>query len=91
MIFETKTKFKENYFQFEKYTISNFCLACEAEARHMYYFSGVVVVVVVVGGGVNFLVLRPFFSDTIRARAMKLGSCIHLEELRSTLCSIFET
>ena len=26
--------------------------------------------------------------DTIRARAMKLGSCIHLEELRSTLLSI---
>ena len=29
------------------------------------------------------------FSETIRARAMKLGSCIHLEELKSTLCSIF--
>ena len=28
------------------------------------------------------------FSETIRARAMKLGSCIHLEELRSILCSI---
>ena len=28
------------------------------------------------------------FSETIRARAMKLGSCIHLEEVRSTLCSI---
>ena len=28
------------------------------------------------------------FSETIRARAMKLGSCIHLEGLRSTLCSI---
>ena len=28
-------------------------------------------------------------SETIRARAMKLGSCIHLEEARSTLCSIF--
>ena len=28
------------------------------------------------------------FSETIRARAMKLGSCIHLEKLRSTLRSI---
>ena len=30
------------------------------------------------------------FSETIRAKAMKLGSCIHvhLEELRSTLRSI---
>ena len=28
------------------------------------------------------------FSETLRARAMKPGSCIHLEELRSTLCSI---
>ena len=28
------------------------------------------------------------FSVTIRARAMKLGLCIHLEELRSTLRSI---
>ena len=32
--------------------------------------------------------VKAFFSETIRARAMKLGSCIHLEELRSTLCSI---
>ena len=40
---------------------SRFCLACEAEARHMYCFSGVVVVVVVVvGGGVNFFVFRSF-------------------------------
>ena len=40
----------------------SFCLACEAEARHMYCFSGVVVVVVVVvgGGGVNFFVFRSF-------------------------------
>ena len=30
-----------------------YCLSCEAEARHMYWFSGVVVVVVV-GSGVNF-------------------------------------
>ena len=37
-----------------------FCLACEAEARHMYCFSGVVVVVVVGGGGVNFFVFRSF-------------------------------
>ena len=28
------------------------------------------------------------FSETVRARVMKLGSCIHLEQLRSTLCSI---
>ena len=34
-----------------------FCLACEAEARHMYCFSGDVVVV---GGGVNFFVFRSF-------------------------------
>ena len=27
-------------------------------------------------------------AETIRARAMKHGSCIHIEELRSTLCSI---
>ena len=58
----------------------------------MYCFSGVVVVVVVVvggggGGGVNIFVLGHFL-ETIRARAMKLGSCIHLEELRSTLCSV---
>ena len=32
----------------------HFCLACEAEARHMYCFSGVG------GGGVNFLVFRSF-------------------------------
>ena len=32
------------------------CLACEAEARHMYCFSSVVVVVV----GVNFFVFRSF-------------------------------
>ena len=36
-----------------------FCLACQAEARHMYCFSGVVVVVVV-GGGVNFFAFRSF-------------------------------
>ena len=29
------------------------------------------------------------FSQTIRAKAMKLGSCIHLEEQRSTQPSIF--
>ena len=44
-----------------------FCLACEAEARHMYCFSGVVVVVVVVvvvgGGGVNFLCLGHFLGN----------------------------
>ena len=33
-----------------------FFLACEAEARHMYCFSGVVVVV----GGENFFVFRSF-------------------------------
>ena len=32
--------------------------------------------------------LGPLVYETIRARAMKLGSCIHLEELRSTLHSI---
>ena len=37
---------------------SFYCLACEAEARHMYCFSGVVVVAVV--GGVNFYVFRSF-------------------------------
>ena len=31
---------------------------------------------------------RSFFSESRRARAMKLGSCIHLEELRTTLRSI---
>ena len=36
------------------------CLACEAEARHMYCFSGVVVVV---GGGVNFFVLGHFLGN----------------------------
>ena len=28
------------------------------------------------------------FSEILRARAMKLGSCIHLEVLRSTLSSL---
>ena len=51
----------------------------------MYCFSGVVNVVVV---GVNFFVFRFFFSEAIRARAMKLGSCMHLKELWSTLGSI---
>ena len=45
----------------------------------MYCFSG---------GGVNFFVFRSFSRKLIRARAMKLGSCMHLEELRSTLCSV---
>ena len=39
--------------------------------------------VVVGGGGVNFYrvsVFRTFFSETIMAKAMKLGSCIHLDE-----------
>ena len=55
----------------------------------MYWFSGVVV-----GGGgdgVNFFrvfAFRSFFSETIRAKAMKLGACIYLEEFRSTLLSI---
>ena len=35
---------------------TGFCLACEAEARHMYCFSGCVVVIVVV----NFFVFRSF-------------------------------
>ena len=38
----------------------SFCLACEAEARHMYCFSGGVVVV---GGGVNFLCLGHFLGN----------------------------
>ena len=38
----------------------DFCLACEAEARHMYCFSGGVVVVVV---GVNFLCLGHFLGN----------------------------
>ena len=33
--------------------------------------------------------LGPLVLETIRARAMKFGSCIHLEELRSILCSIW--
>ena len=44
----------------------HFCLACEAEARHMYCFSGVVVVVVGgggCGGGVNFLCLGHFLGN----------------------------
>ena len=45
-----------------KMTSFYFCLACEAEARHMYCFSGVVVVVVV-GGGVNFLCLGHFLRN----------------------------
>ena len=28
------------------------------------------------------------FSETIRARAIKFGLCVHLEVLRLTLCSI---
>ena len=42
-----------------------FCLACDAEARHMYCFSGGVVVVAVVvgGGGVNFLCLGHFLGN----------------------------
>ena len=44
-----------------KKEFDGFCLACEAEARHMYCFSGGVVVVVVIrGGGVNFFVFRSF-------------------------------
>ena len=45
----------------------------------MYCFSGVVVLVV--SGDVNFCRVFAFrnFSETIRSRAMKLGSCIHLE------------
>ena len=46
-------------------TFTIYCLACEAEARHMYCFSGVVVVVVVVVGvgGVNFLCLGHFLGN----------------------------
>ena len=60
-------------------------IACKAEARHMYCFSGVDVIG---SGGVNIFCVKVIFSETIRARAMKLGSCIHLEELRSTLIPI---
>ena len=35
----------------------SFCLACEAETRHMYCFSGIGVGC---GGGVNFFVFRAF-------------------------------
>ena len=54
----------------------------------MYCFSGVVVVVVI--GDVNFVefLILGHFSETIKARAMQLGSCIHLEELWSILRSI---
>ena len=38
-------------------TFSYFCLACKAEARHMYCFSSGFIVV---GGGVNFFVFRSF-------------------------------
>ena len=41
---------------------SKFCLACEAEARHMYCFSGGVVVGGG-GGGVNFLCLGHFLGN----------------------------
>ena len=44
-----------NEYQF----FSAFCLACEAEARHMYCFSGGGVVLVV-SGGLNFFVFRSF-------------------------------
>ena len=46
-----------------KFARNHFCLACEAEARHMYCFSGGGVVVVVVGGGVNFLCLGHFLEN----------------------------
>ena len=41
------------------------CLACQAEARHMYCFSGLVVVVIfdVIGGGVSFFVLGHFLGN----------------------------
>ena len=32
--------------------------------------------------------VKVIFPETVRAGAMKLGSCIYLEELRSTLCLI---
>ena len=57
------------------------------QKQDIYCFSGVCVV----GSGVNFcrvFAFRSFFSETIRARALKLGLCIHLEELRSILRSI---
>ena len=49
---------------FQKFSTNfHFCLACEAEARHMYCFSSGVVVVFVVGVGcVNFLCLGHFHT-----------------------------
>ena len=64
------------YFYLSKKIRFDFCLACEAEARHMYCFSGGGVVVVgvsgvarhmycfsVVVGGVNFLCLGHFLGN----------------------------
>ena len=52
-----------NHFRGAFKIVYGFCLACEAEARHMYCFSGVdVVAVVVVGGGVNFCRVFAFRS-----------------------------
>ena len=65
----------------------SYCLACEAETRHMYCFSGVVLVVVV-GGGVNFrrvFCVKVIFAETRRARAIKLWSSLHLKECSSQL------
>ena len=56
----------------------NFCLACEAEARHTCCFSGVVVVGVLLSS----LLVQLCFSGTIRARVMKLGTSIYLVEGR---------
>ena len=67
--------------------MTDYCLACEAKARHRYCFSRVVViVVVVVGGGINFVefCVKVFFSETIRARAMKPGSCVQLKATINT-------
>ena len=51
------------------------CLACKAEARYMYCFSGVIVVVVV--GGVNFFVFRSFSRKVQGLEPRNLGhACI---------------
>ena len=53
----------------------SYCLACEAEMRHMYCFSGVVLVVVV-GGGVNFrrvFALRSFSQKLEGLEPWNLG------------------
>ena len=56
------------------YFVCGFIVPHVKQKRDMYCFFAVV------DGGIHFFVFRSFFSETRRARAMKLGSCIHLEE-----------